>query len=179
MPIWKRLLSQSETVTCTFHQCKVGLTDPNSRLPVRKATTLVASSGILLRRFLPKLCVGRNRCLQHTHIEGGNSRAMQQWPHGFVSLLVSGIAELIQVTLKLDLSYPVVRRPTTQEPSSSSSSRSLTCPGCRSNLSQFDARHSRTGDCKYKDVESVGANCPGCVAGAPRDHPSHIPEHCR
>ena len=181
LPIWKRLLSQSETVTCTFHQCKVGLTDPNSRLPVRKATTLVASSGILLRRFLPKLCVGRNRCSQHTHIEGGNSRAMQQWPHGFVSLLVSGIAELIQATLKLDLSYPVVRRPTTQEASSSSSSssRSLTCPGCRSNLSQFDARHSRTGDCKYKDVESVGANCPGCVAGAPRDHPSHIPEHCR
>ena len=71
LPIWKRLLSQSETVTCTFHQCKVGLTDPNSRLPVRKATTLVASSGILLRRFLPKLCVGRNRCSQHTHIEGG------------------------------------------------------------------------------------------------------------
>ena len=28
-------------------------------------------------------------------------------------------------------------------------------------------------------MESLGAECPGCLQGAPRNHPSHVPDRCR
>ena len=53
------------------------------------------------------------------------------------------------------------------------STRHMKCNGCRWHKRREDASHSRVGDCKYPNVESVEWKCPGCKNNKPRTHESH------
>eukprot|EP00959_Pyramimonas_sp_CCMP1952_P027247 572702-Pyramimonas_sp.AAC.1 len=69
---WVTLRADRRVVSAVFHQCQVGLVEGKSRLPVKKATELLASDERLVRRFRRLLRQGLRACRRRAHAEGSH-----------------------------------------------------------------------------------------------------------
>ena len=104
-PSWKRVLASKKVRQSTFHQCQLGLVGSKTGLPVKKATVVTASDASLVSPFDKLCCVGRNKCIEHERVEGGNSRQTAVWPWSMASLVADNVAGLLMRTMKQIRSY--------------------------------------------------------------------------
>ena len=88
---WKEIEPFAHKVT--FHQCLLGLCDQDGT-PVRKATTMWASTWVLIHRLHGYICYERHQAVQGT--SGGQDRTdfVKVWPRRLCELVVAGIEEL-------------------------------------------------------------------------------------
>eukprot|EP00971_Amphidinium_carterae_P173803 3445275-Amphidinium_carterae.1 len=105
-PEWQRLLATYAIDRVNVDQCSLGLTSPLGH-PIRKATTLWASSPLLLDGLRDARC----RCqTAHRQVQGSEagyklSVWAQAWPPTLCRRLVDGLEKLINSRTKW--SYPV------------------------------------------------------------------------
>ena len=169
LPKWKALERKQDIRSAVFDQCQAGAVAPNTGIPVRKRSDVRSNDERLIYRLRKFQCKGRKQCPQHRIVDGSISARMRVWPWLMATTIADGCCEVIrddwanERKLGYMTTYPTA-------------ARIERCEMCaRGGISKYDPRHIRRGDCLHADVEPQGAGCPGCMAGQPRDHHSHVP----
>ena len=150
---WQALLPSCVVGHCD--QCRFGLKDQHG-VPLMKPTTFLASHPLLLHRVAARHCKG-------SHSHGKVTSDAQRWPVQLCHALAVGVLDLVCMEKskgKCVSSFPTFL-PT------------FDCPGCRGHMRKDDSRHTRSHDCKFKDVEAVEWSCRGCRSNLHRADARH------
>ena len=149
LPEYQALAQSFDLIKVVFDQCMTGLrmmTFPF--LPIRKRTQFWASAPIILARLSAYHCPGKHQHAtvstvgyQHSSSPHVTSRASQVWPYKLCQLVAAAIADLVCSTMERH--YFVV-----------------SCPGCRGHFRMDDPKHTRSGDCKYPNVQYFRQHMP-------------------
>ena len=148
MKEWLALEHVLHTAHCD--QCRFGLRDA-AGVPLKKPTRFVATDPMLIAHVANKFC-------HENHDHGKVTSSAENWPMQLCKKLALGIADLLCGNL---YNVSLVYFPT------------FSCPGCRGHQRKDEARHTRTGDCKYPNAESSDWQCPGCKSNAHRSSNTH------
>ena len=169
-PEWTNRMKGWKIFEIKFDQCMVGLTDPRTRLPVKKPTRLVSSCAEILIPFQGLQCRGH---AQHATISslGKNgpsvpSQPMQIWPAKLCDVLAQGIIACFRKRGVYETSYAAGDR--------------AKCPGCRWHKRKDHPSHDRSEHCKFPNVEASKWTCPGCLQNKPRGDSKHtLDQECQ
>ena len=99
LPIYRMIAQHPQVLKAIVHQCMAGLKDFDTKLPIRKATELWASSPKLLEPLRHFVCDGFHT---HQHIEGVcsdgelRSHKCRIWPWQLATAIAAGSADLIR-----------------------------------------------------------------------------------
>ena len=160
---WQQHMSRFQVNQCIFDQCRVGLMDRTSGLPVKKPTRLVSSSPLIIAGFADLRCRCQTEHAAITTLAGSNnavkSGPMQVWPAAMCDRLAAGIARCISAEFDAAHAYAADGA----EP----------CPGCRWHKRRDHPSHNRSSKCKFPNDADAQWKCPACLANKPRADSKH------
>ena len=187
---WPAVLNHPDVYQQRYDRCMAGLKaqyGPHKGVSVKKASTMTASSRILLELVGDLQCRGNHAHLQ-MHGEGQNLSACQIWTWDEANRVAFGIHQF----KKVQLAYPSANiqasldqeeeRPPRGHGSSAPPVSESKCLGCKHRRARTEPEHSRIiGECCYPHDEPIVWKCVGCRQRKNKsdDAHTHIPGECR
>lgn len=178
LPKWKKLDDDPRTASADIDMCAAGMQCPDTKMLVKKGTTLKASCEALLATLRKFRCNGQH---PHKPIEGkckdgeNLSHKCRIWPWKLATELAASIAALIRWHYQYVTSELYPETSTQADPPAKRRSNRLDwpCPACRSNLPKDHPKHNRDlQGCRWPH-DRVDFECPGCASGRARHDRSH------
>ena len=187
---WPTVLNHPNVYQQRYDRCMAGLKaqcGPHKGVSIKKASTMTASSKILLEPFENLQCRSSHAHLQ-LHGEGQNLFACQVWTWDEANRVAYGIHRL----KKAQLAYPSAnvqagpdqaeeQPPRGRDPAAPPVSESK-CLGCKYRRARTDPEYSRViGECSYPHDQPIVWKCVGCRQRKNKsdDAHTHIPGGCR
>ena len=193
---WRTVAQHPRTMTFRVDMCAAGLKDPESRMPILKASEIWCSNPLFAESLYDLRCSQNH---QHAILAGtykGQNRThlARVWTWEFSSRIASAVSAIIRQyhTARQTRAYtggsgasssgapppPPEETPPPKKPRSKSSV--WKCPMCRQNAHQHHVNHWRNQDCKWGQENTPGHaptvwSCPACVKEVPRH--STTPKH--